>query len=133
MKIKWEQGFKRVTWVISSIGLLCVAGGLIVATIYGIKFAIEVGEIPGDFRGMHVTDQEKFIREAEARHPELANQKHLSRIEKVIYSVKRGSGTVYFAKKTALDSLGVALFGSIWFGVFWGGFLLIRWIVKGFT
>ena len=112
MGVNWERGLRRVTWVVSALGLIAVVYGTVHLARYGAKWLPIKSDLEADprFESLSTEEQER-VRESIRQSVE----------EKILYRID------------ILDIWLVLIIGGSWFAALWIIFFVLRWVVRGFA
>ena len=110
MQPNWENGFSRLTWVVSSIGLIMLVVGLPWTAINVSGRASLILKIESDINLYNLSSEEKELL-----------------VERVKLDYPLTFETNWYRSPLLLS-----IIGGCWFLSLWGVFGLIRWVIKGF-
>ncbi len=119
VKPNWERGFKRITWIISALGLIAMIIGLGVFIVNSTRQTSGLNDIKSKF--LALSDKEHFLKI-------LKDAQGIS-TENQIYERVRQNLQKKFPTG---ESLGAVAFGAGWFVFVWVIFFILRWIIRGF-
>ena len=110
MQPNWENGFSRLTWLLSSIGLLMLVIGLPWTAVNLSGRASLMSKIESEFHLYNLSYEEKELL-----------------VERVKLDYPLMSEAAWYSSPLLLT-----IFGGCWFLSLWVVFWLIKWLIKGF-
>ena len=120
-----ERGFKRITWIISSFGLIAMGIGLVVIIVNASNLANRMNEIDKmkpQFLEFQEEGQKNIMKVFQIEMPNVYT------IDDVI-DIKRQEAKKNYSFD---DGLGALIGGAVGFVFVWIIFLTLRWIIRGF-
>ena len=111
-----EKGLRRITWVISAIGLAILVFGVVLGISLQNQFRIQFQSTE---RAVKNDPQwVEFSSQARSRALKLIRKDHWEG---------------FYENSDMPIAIGLLIVGPVWFLATWGAFFTIRWIVRGFT